>query len=178
MQITACCRQRVCNVDTWMVQGCDEYQEVINMFDLIKRGERHRDWDPMELFDEVHWPRSWPFSQSGQMLPATDITETDDAYEVVAELPGISKEDIKVSIKDGVLTINAEREQKQEEKDKKASGRVIRQERHYGKYVRSLRLGGDIKEAEIQAAFDNGVLKLTLPKVPDTEPRRLDIKLD
>ncbi len=159
------------------VRTFTEYQEV-TMFDLIKRGERHRDWDPMEFFDEVHWPRNWPFSQSGQLLPATDITETDEAYEIAAELPGVDKKDIQVSIKDGVLTINAEREQKEEAKDKKKNGRVIRAERHFGKYVRSMRLGSDINDKAIKAAFDNGVLKLSLPKVPEADAKRVDIKLD
>ena len=73
-----------------------------------------------------------------------------------------------------MLTINAER--KEEKKDEK-DGRVIRQERYYGKFVRSLRLGSDIDEERIEAQYENGVLNLSLPKTAEVKPRKVDIKI-
>ena len=73
-----------------------------------------------------------------------------------------------------MLAINAERkEDKKDEKD----GRVIRQERYYGKFVRSLRLGSDIDESGIEARYEDGVLKLSLPKTAEVKPRKVDVKI-
>ncbi|MGE4660247.1 MAG: Hsp20 family protein, partial [Arenicellales bacterium] len=93
---------------------------------------------------------------------------------VKAELPGVAREDLNVTINDGVLTINAEREE--EKKDEK-DGRVIRQERYYGKFIRSLRLGSDIDEGRIEAQYENGVLNLSLPKTAEVKPRKVDVKI-
>ena len=79
-----------------------------------------------------------------------------------------------VSIKDGVLAINAER--KKEKKDDK-DGRVIREERYYGKFVRSLRLGSDVDESGIEAHYEDGVLNLSLPKTAEVKPRKVDVKI-
>ena len=86
----------------------------------------------------------------------------------------MAREDLNVTINDGVLTINAER--KEEKKDEK-DGRVIRQERYYGKFVRSLRLGSDIDEGRIEAEYENGVLNLSLPKTAEVKPRKVDVKI-
>jgi len=107
-------------------------------------------------------------------MPAIDVSENEGAYLVKAELPGVAREDLNVTINDGVLTINAER--KEEKKDEK-DGRVIRQERYYGKFVRSLRLGSDIDEGRIEAEYENGVLNLSLPKTAEVKPRKVDVKI-
>ena len=107
--------------------------------------------------------------------PRVDISETDNHYEISAELPGIKKEDIHVTLADGVLTLEAETSQ--EEKEEK-EGRIIRQERRYGKYLRSFNLGGDVQESDISASFKDGVLVLKAPKLKEVEPkqRRISIK--
>jgi hypothetical protein len=74
---------------------------------------------------------------SGSLVPAIDLHEDDKSYTVRAEIPGVKKEDIDVTVHDGVLTINAESRYEHEEKEE---GRVIRQERRYGKYVRTIRI--------------------------------------
>ena len=89
----------------------------------------------------------------------TDIKETDDSYIVQAELPGIAKEDIKVSLEDGVLSIKAER--KSENKEEKDN--YIRREMKYGSFERSFRVE-DVNVEDIKAAHNNGVLEITLPK--------------
>ena len=100
--------------------------------------------------------------------------EKEGVYLVTAELPGVARENLDVTINDGVLTINAER--KEEKKDER-DDRVIRQERYYGKFVRSLRLGSDIDEGRIEAQYEDGVLKLSLPKTAEVKPRKVDIKV-
>lgn len=94
-------------------------------------------------------------------MPSTDIRETKDDYEVTAELPGMKKEDIKVSLHDGVLTISAENRSETEEKKE---GQVIRRERRYGKFLRRFAIGPDVQDDKVDAKFEDGLLKLTIPK--------------
>ena len=108
----------------------------------------------------------------GMFSPRVDIKEKPDAYEITAELPGVKKEDLHVTLHNGVLTLEAETHQEdKEEKD----GKLIRQERRYGKFVRSFDVGPALSEGDIQASFADGVLKLTAPKKqPATpSPRRI-----
>ena len=118
------------------------------------------------------------FSEIGRSFSGfnTDIQDTGKEYVLEAELPGFNKEDIHVDVQDGVLTISAKHEEKQDEKDEK-SGKYVRRERRYGSYQRSFTLDG-VDPKSIQATYENGVLKLTLPKeqpaVPET--RRIEIQ--
>lgn len=105
----------------------------------------------------------------------TDIKDEGDHYELEADLPGFDKKDIKLDINGDVLQISAERHSEHEEKDKK--GKYVRCERSYGSYRREFDLSG-VKSDEIDAKYENGVLKLTLPKKEEQAPasRRLEIK--
>ena len=94
-------------------------------------------------------------------LMKTDIKEKDGNYELDVELPGYKKEDVKVDLKDGYLTISANRSNENEEKDNE--GKIIRQERYSGSLSRSFYVGDDMKVEDIKAKFDNGILHLTLP---------------
>ena len=106
-------------------------------------------------------------SRSGFFTPRVDIHERKDHYEVSAEMPGIRKEDLEVTLEDGVLTIEAEINQTiPQDKD----SRVLRQERRYGKFSRSFNLGEGIEEKDIDATFKDGVLSLTVPKVEHKKP--------
>jgi HSP20 family protein len=90
-------------------------------------------------------------------------------------MPGMKKEDIHITLENGVLRLEAETSQEdKEEKD----GKVIRQERRYGKYMRSFDLGNNIHEEDINASFEDGVLTLTAPKVAEQVPqqRKIDIQ--
>jgi HSP20 family protein len=111
-------------------------------------------------------------TESGDMMPMMDVSETDDAFLVKAEMPGIKKEDIDVSVHDGVLTISGETK---EETEEKKEGKVIRQERRYGKYVRSMTIGTNIDGKHIKAYYKDGVLELTLPKVAVEEPKKIKV---
>ncbi|MDX9741178.1 MAG: Hsp20/alpha crystallin family protein [Gammaproteobacteria bacterium] len=101
-----------------------------------------------------------------------DVREQEKAYVVHAEMPGIRKEDIHVSIDGPVVSISAERK---EEKDVKEGERVLRIERHFGKLSRSFQLGQDIDDNAASAKFTDGVLELTLPKKAATQSKRLAI---
>lgn len=114
------------------------------------------------LFGRSHLPS---LSDAGFNMPATDISESDTAYNISAELPGIKKEDIHVSLHDGVLSIEAESKSEHEEKGEKQ----IRTERRYGRYVRRFTLGALVNEKDVVAKFEDGVLKLTIPKLKEPE---------
>jgi len=121
---------------------------------------------------------SWsnlPEAQTGTFFaPRVDIKEAGDHYEITAELPGVDKKDIHVHVKDGILTLEAESTKEEQEKKK---GKVIRQERRYGKFMRSFNLGADVQESDIKASFKDGVLTLEAPKIVEKvqERRRIEI---
>lgn len=101
-----------------------------------------------------------------------DVKEQDKAYLVHAEMPGIKKEDIHITIDGPVVSISAERK---EEKEVKEGERVLRSERYFGKVSRSFNLGQDIDDAAASAKFTDGVLELTLPKKAVAQSKRLTI---
>ena len=117
------------------------------------------------------------FRRSNTDLPAfrTDIRDTGDSYVLEAELPGFKKEEIALDLKDGILTITATHSETAEEKG--ADGAYIRRERRYGSFQRSFDVTG-IEEKNITAAYENGVLALTLPKAKPVEPEvhRIEIR--
>jgi HSP20 family protein len=107
--------------------------------------------------------------------PRVDIKEKKAKYEITADLPGVNKDDLSVTLENGVLTIEASTE---EEKTEEEDGKVIRKERRSGKFMRSFNLGADVKESDVKANFKNGVLKLTVPTAEKqvAEPKRIDVK--
>ncbi|MFW5748630.1 MAG: Hsp20/alpha crystallin family protein [Chloroflexota bacterium] len=122
------------------------------------------------LFDET-W-RSARTGNGGSAL-AVDVHETDSTYTVVANLPGVNPDAISVSLHDGVLTIAAEIARA--ERDENA--RVLVQERSYGKFSRSLNLPQPVDSDKVEASYDDGVLTLALPKVPEVQPRQIPVKV-
>ena len=114
-------------------------------------------------------------SEKAFFAPRVDIKDKEDHFEITAELAGVDKNDIHLTLQDGVLTLEAEvREDDKEEKD----GKVIRQERRYGKIMRSFNLGSEVHEEDISADFTDGLLKLKAPKRAEPAPRsrRIEIK--
>ena len=101
-------------------------------------------------------------SSNTTKLMKTDIQEKDDKYILDMDLPGYDKEDIKAQLKDGYLTITAQKNTSNEDKDEK--GNYIRRERYCGKCSRSFYVGDSIKEEDIKANFNNGILQLSFPK--------------
>lgn len=107
--------------------------------------------------------------------PVVDITEDDDNYLIEAELPQVKKEDVKIRVAHGQLSISGERSLKREtENDSKKYHRV---ERSYGRFVRSFRLPEDVEEDKVKAEFADGVLSVTIPKSEKSKPKEIDIKI-
>jgi HSP20 family protein len=105
------------------------------------------------------------------IMPLTDVYEEKDQLVVKTELPGIDSKEIDVNLEGDTLTIKAEKK----EEVKEDATRHTR-ERYYGHYLRSMTLPYPVKEGEIKATFDNGVLELTLPKAEEAKPRKIEIK--
>ena len=104
--------------------------------------------------------KSWDYSNT--TLMNTDIKENDNDYELTMNLPGVKKEDVTAELKDGYLTIHATSNQNKDEKDE--DGKYIRRERYSGSCNRSFYVGDAITEEDIKANFENGTLKMTIPK--------------
>lgn len=145
---------------------------------------RRAELSPWRLFDEdfdnffegfFRPVRGLERASQSAVIPAVDISENDQQYVVRAELPGVKKEDISVTVEGGVLRISGESKSEHEDKE---NGRVIRQERHYGQYVRSLRLGAEVDEQKAKAHYKDGVLELVLPKAESVKPRRIAVDVN
>lgn len=108
-----------------------------------------------------------------QMQIKMDVKEDDSAYTVHADIPGVKKEDIHVSIEGNQVSISAETKA---EKEEKKGEKVLRSERYFGKVARSFTLAHEVDEAKAQAKYNDGVLELTLPKKAATSAKKLAIQ--
>lgn len=125
------------------------------------------------LFEGFFRPMRWDGEPVNEgLVPALDVVERDNEFVVKAEMPGVKKDDIEVSLENGILTVSAETVSETEQKE---GDRVIRQERRYGKYIRSLRIGKDIDEKHVKAVYKDGVLELTLPKAETVKPKKISV---
>lgn len=113
---------------------------------------------------------------AGAWLPAVDVEEDSNAWLITADLPEVKKEDIRVALSDGILTLSGERRRESEEEDK--DRKFHRVERVYGSYERSFRLPEGVEPAEVSAEFRDGVLKIRLPKgkVKQPEAHQIEVK--
>jgi HSP20 family protein len=125
------------------------------------------------VFGEVPWRVRDEDMFSADWAPALDIQETEKEYAVKVDLPEVKKEDIKVELLDGALTIQGERKQEKEEKGKK----YHRVERQYGQFVRRFALPGEVDATKIQAQFKDGVLTVTMPKTAAATPKPVEVKV-
>jgi HSP20 family protein len=118
------------------------------------------------IFDVT--PAKWPTA------PAVDFTDTDSAYELTAELPGIDEKNVEVKVANGVLTIKGE---KQDEKEEKKKDYYLR-ERNYGSFERSFQVPEGVDTDKIDASFKKGVLTVTLPKKPEAQKaaKKIEVK--
>ena len=103
------------------------------------------------------------FSSSDRNMMSTDVKETDSGYEISINLPGFKKENVKGEVKDGYLIINASNQTSNDTKDE--NGRYIRRERYSGSCSRNFYVGNQITQEDIKAKFENGVLRIDVPKI-------------
>lgn len=138
------------------------FQELEEMSDRLNRlVRRSNPSDVQEALTVADWS------------PTVDIAETVEEYVVKAELPEVKKEDVKISVEDGVLNIQGERKQEKEEKGKK----FHRVERSYGQFMRSFTLPDDVDASKIHADYKDGLLSVHLIKNAKAKPKSIEVKV-
>jgi len=126
-----------------------------------------------DFFDMPTFPRFREYSTATNKVMHTDVKELANGYEIAMDLPGFKKGDVQVELKDGYLTVNASTNSSNNETDKE--GKYIRRERYSGSCSRSFYVGEVIKQEDVKARFEDGVLKLNVPKkeaVPEVEEKK------
>ncbi|MCR4291232.1 MAG: Hsp20/alpha crystallin family protein [Candidatus Scalindua sp.] len=141
-------------------------------------------WNPWREMEDmfgrydraVGWPRSGSqeIMAAGDWCPRVDIVENDNEFVIKAEIPEVKKEDVKVSVDNGVLTLKGERQQEKEEKGKK----FHRVERCFGSFTRSFSLPENVDESKVKATFKDGMLNLQVPKTEETKPKTIEVKIE
>ena len=141
-------------------------------------------WEPMrefeDLIDRYSRAMGWPAGHGqetmtkGDWLPRVDISETEGEFVIKAEIPEVRKENVKVRVENGILTIQAERRQETDEKKE----RYHRIERSYGSFVRSFTLPDNVDETAIKAVFKDGMLNLSIPKSEAAKPKSIEVTVE
>ena len=130
-----------------------------------------------QLFDDFfgrtqkRWSAFGP--EEGLWTPNVDVSETKDEIVVTAEMPGLKKEDIKLSVQDNVITLSGEKKSEEEKKD----ANFYRLERSFGSFCRSFTLPTPVEAEKIKASFKDGILKVTLPKSEKVKPKEIPINI-
>jgi HSP20 family protein len=146
-------------------------------------------WDPFRELEEMNDRLNRMFGRSAlartagehgkdamtvfDWAPSVDVIETNEEYQIKAELPEVKKEDVKVSVDNGVLRIEGERKQEKEEKGKK----FHRVERSYGSFLRTFTLPDNTDEAKVRAEFKDGILNVRLPKGAQAKAKAIEVKV-
>ena len=125
------------------------------------------------FFEDMNRPMNEVDTTDDNITLALDVYETDDAYTVVANVPGIAVDNIDIRLHDNVLSISAESIHENEAENQ---SRVLLQERSYGKFNRSLRFPVHVNHNAVEADYNNGVLTVTIPKAEEVKPRRIEVK--
>lgn len=147
------------------------------MTSLIRR---HEEWNPFRELEEIRarFDRFLGLTRgeredlaSSDWIPSCNVSETDKEYKVQAELPSVKKDDVKVTLEEGVLSISGERKAEKEEKGE----RFHRREVSYGSFLRRFALPDDADAEKIEATFEDGMLKVRVPKLPSKESKVREI---
>ncbi len=120
------------------------------------------DWMEFPFRTFAHEADQKLYGKNAARVMKTDLKEHDDGYELSVDLPGFKKDQIELQLQNGYLTISASKGIEEDEKDKK--GKIVHQERYTGSMTRSFYIGEDIREEDIRATFEDGVLTLVFPK--------------
>lgn len=128
------------------------------------------------LFDEMTRGFGLPRTAAGEpvLAPRVDIRETENAIVVQAELPGVDEKDVEIEYADGVLTLRGEKKLERTEEEKEKGYYLM--ERSYGAFLRRIPMPVEVDENGIEASFEKGVLTVTLPKKPEVQPKRIQIR--
>ncbi len=162
------------NTDRWWMSEFNRMQKQMdNMFSMIDPFSRTRSlFNRFDPFQDME--RSMKSMQAQMKFnPTLDVAETDKEITVHAELPGLKKEDVKISLHDGVLEIKGEKKTEKKEGDDK---KMVRLERRYGSFLRRIPVPRDADPAQIKAKFENGVLEVHLPKPETKKPNEIQIE--
>jgi len=128
--------------------------------------------DPLSRLFDLAFP-SRAAESFGDWTPALDAHEDNDKYVVSTDIPGLKKEDINVSVHDGVLTVSGERKSEKDVKE----GTVHRTERYYGKFSRSVSLPVAVRADKVSAVYKDGVLTVEIPKAEEAKPKTVEVKV-
>jgi HSP20 family protein len=139
-------------------------------------------WSPLDrlasLRDEMDrlFDFTWPTRDSGLFSgwsPAIDVHDEKDNLVVQVEVPGMKKDEIEISLHDGVLTVSGERKSEREHKE----GQTCRSERFFGKFQRSVTLPAQVDAEKVRAAYQDGILSVTLPKAEAAKPKQIAVNV-
>lgn len=141
----------------WPSELSNVQREINRLFDNFFHGDVQAD----DSFFSSVW------------TPAVDIAEQDDQYVVKVELPGVNKDDVKITLESNILTIRGEKKQEKEIKE----DNYHRMERSYGSFQRSFTLPATVKSDKIDAGFKDGILTISLPKAEEAKPKQIEVKV-
>ena len=141
-------------------------------------------WEPLreieDFFDRYTRALAFPFARGSEIIgnggwaPRVDVSENDAAFVIKAEIPGVAKDDVKVTLENGVLTLQGERHQEREQK----GWRFHRVERSYGHFMRSFSLPANVDEGHLKATFHDGLLEVDLPKLEKTHVQTVQVPVE
>lgn len=137
-----------------------------DMFSLQKEMNR--------MFDSFFRGVDEPSLLNGTWIPAVDVSEEQEVYVVKVELPGVSKDDVKITLESNILTIRGEKKAESEVKEKN----YHRAERSYGSFQRSFTLPSTVKNDKIDAVYKDGILTVSLPKAEESKPKQIEVRVN
>ena len=143
--------------------GWDLFEDLRAAQDEMLRATRGYSWRPGQQFTSGTTPAAW--------APTVDISERKDAYLVAVELPGVKADEVEITVEDGLLTIQGERQFAHDSAEEK----MHRAERHYGAFRRSITLPSHVDADMIEASTQDGVLQIMVPKAPDVQAKRIQV---
>ena len=126
------------------------------------------------LFDEFARVGTLAMAGNGSLMPSMDITETEKEFVITAELPGLERKDVEISLEDNVLTIRGEKKSETKPDDKNKNVHVS--ERSYGVFYRVLELPAKVDPSSVQATMSKGVLKITIPKPARPQSKKIEVQ--
>lgn len=139
---------------------------------LMRLNHNHRSWDPFADFAPLVRNFFEPAADAPIWAPPTDIFENEAAVEIVADLPGVKQEEIELKVEKGTLTLKAERKAPARTESRCDCG-----ERPHGVFERTFTLGDRLDVEKISARYEAGVLTVTVPKKPEAQPRKIEVKV-